>query len=126
MTSDYCSVASLHDPFFKECSKIHVSNKGVLKEVRQLSHDDVIQKETCEPSVFLNFSFCSLSFFMSCPCLCLKPITLLLESVSAKDMSCLIAGYCRVFVDPNLNIFPWIDDSRKHKVSAEEGKEKSI
>ncbi|XP_074521508.1 uncharacterized protein frmpd1a [Halichoeres trimaculatus] len=51
----------------------------------------------------------------------IKPITLLLESVSAKDMSCLIAGYCRVFVDPNLNIFPWIDDSRKHKVSAEEG-----
>ncbi|XP_041640257.1 FERM and PDZ domain-containing protein 1 [Cheilinus undulatus] len=51
----------------------------------------------------------------------IKPITLLLESVAAKDMSCLIAGYCRVFVDPNLNIFPWIEDSRKHKVSAEEG-----
>ncbi|CAJ1053286.1 FERM and PDZ domain-containing protein 1 [Xyrichtys novacula] len=51
----------------------------------------------------------------------IKPITLLLESVAAKDMSCLIAGYCRVFVDPNLNIFPWIDDYRKHKVSAEEG-----
>nr|XP_029136865.1 FERM and PDZ domain-containing protein 1-like [Labrus bergylta] len=54
----------------------------------------------------------------------IKPITLLLESVAAKDMSCLIAGYCRVFVDPNLNIFPWIDDSRKHKVSAEEGTKK--
>ncbi|XP_034544769.1 FERM and PDZ domain-containing protein 1 [Notolabrus celidotus] len=51
----------------------------------------------------------------------IKPITLLLESVAAKDMSCLIAGYCRVFVDPNLNIFPWIGDLRKHKVSAEEG-----
>ncbi|KAM9363564.1 uncharacterized protein frmpd1a [Symphorus nematophorus] len=51
----------------------------------------------------------------------IKPITLLLESVSAKDMSCLIAGYCRVFVDPNLNIFPWVDDSKKHRVSAEEG-----
>ncbi|XP_076584389.1 uncharacterized protein frmpd1a [Chaetodon auriga] len=51
----------------------------------------------------------------------IKPITLLLESVAAKDMSCLIAGYCRVFVDPNLNIFPWIDDSKKHRVSAEEG-----
>uniref|UniRef100_A0A3B4WG11 Uncharacterized protein n=2 Tax=Seriola lalandi dorsalis TaxID=1841481 RepID=A0A3B4WG11_SERLL len=36
-------------------------------------------------------------------------------------MSCLIAGYCRVFVDPNLNIFPWIDESKKHRVSAEEG-----
>ncbi|XP_019939341.2 uncharacterized protein [Paralichthys olivaceus] len=51
----------------------------------------------------------------------IKPITLLLESVAAKDMSCLIAGYCRVFVDPSLNIFPWIDDPRKHRVSAEEG-----
>uniref|UniRef100_A0A8C5HNV8 FERM and PDZ domain-containing protein 1-like n=1 Tax=Gouania willdenowi TaxID=441366 RepID=A0A8C5HNV8_GOUWI len=52
----------------------------------------------------------------------IKPITLLLESVAAKDMSCLIAGYCRVFVDPNLNIFPWFNDSKKHKVSAEEGR----
>ncbi|XP_029369295.1 FERM and PDZ domain-containing protein 1 [Echeneis naucrates] len=51
----------------------------------------------------------------------IKPITLLLESVAAKDMSCLIAGYCRVFVDPSLNIFPWIDESKKHRVSAEEG-----
>uniref|UniRef100_A0A665UNM7 FERM and PDZ domain containing 1b n=1 Tax=Echeneis naucrates TaxID=173247 RepID=A0A665UNM7_ECHNA len=54
----------------------------------------------------------------------IKPITLLLESVAAKDMSCLIAGYCRVFVDPSLNIFPWIDESKKHRVSAEEGKGK--
>ncbi|XP_068178596.1 FERM and PDZ domain-containing protein 1 [Antennarius striatus] len=51
----------------------------------------------------------------------IKPITLLLESVAAKDMSCLIAGYCRVFVDPNLNVFPWTDESKKHRVSAEEG-----
>ncbi|KAI4832562.1 hypothetical protein KUCAC02_015525, partial [Chaenocephalus aceratus] len=51
----------------------------------------------------------------------IKPITLLLESAAAKDMSCLIAGYCRVFVDPNLNIFPWIHVSKKHRVSAEEG-----
>ncbi|KAF1395574.1 hypothetical protein PFLUV_G00012940 [Perca fluviatilis] len=51
----------------------------------------------------------------------IKPITLLLESAAAKDMSCLIAGYCRVFVDPSLNVFPWIHDSKKHRVSAEEG-----
>ncbi|KAK2815639.1 hypothetical protein Q5P01_026106 [Channa striata] len=51
----------------------------------------------------------------------IKPITLLLESVAAKDMSCLIAGYCRVFVEPSLNIFSWTDDSKKHRVSAEEG-----
>ncbi|KAF7223697.1 FERM and PDZ domain-containing protein 1 [Nothobranchius furzeri] len=50
----------------------------------------------------------------------IKPITLLLEAAAAKDMSCLIAGYCRVFVDPSLNIFTWMDD-KKHRVSAEEG-----
>ncbi|XP_051939161.1 FERM and PDZ domain-containing protein 1 isoform X1 [Hippocampus zosterae] len=49
------------------------------------------------------------------------PIALLLETVAAKDMSCLIAGYCRVFVDPNINIFPWMDIPKKHRVSAEEG-----
>lgn len=57
-----------------------------------------------------------------CP---VQPITLLLESAAAKDMSCLIAGYCRLFVDPNLNIFPWVEDTRKHRVSAEEGAETS-
>lgn len=71
------------------------------------------------------FSFVSfpVSFHtISSPVSCMKPITLLLESVAAKDMSCLIAGYCRVFVDPNLNIFPWIEGSKKHRISAEEGK----
>lgn len=51
----------------------------------------------------------------------IKPITLLLETASAKDMSCLIAGYCRVFIDPNINVFPWTDNDKKHKISAEEG-----
>ncbi|XP_037115953.1 FERM and PDZ domain-containing protein 1 [Syngnathus acus] len=51
----------------------------------------------------------------------IMPITLLLETAAAKDMSCLIAGYCRVFVDPNVNIFPWMDVPKKHRVSAEEG-----
>ncbi|XP_077460886.1 FERM and PDZ domain-containing protein 1 [Stigmatopora argus] len=51
----------------------------------------------------------------------IMPITLLLETVAAKDMSCLIAGYCRVFVHPNINIFPWMDVPKKHRVSAEEG-----
>lgn len=52
-----------------------------------------------------------------------KPITLLLGSAAAKDMSCLIAGYCRLFVHPSLNVFPWMDDAKKHRVSAEEGAE---
>uniref|UniRef100_A0AAZ3PK50 FERM and PDZ domain containing 1b n=1 Tax=Oncorhynchus tshawytscha TaxID=74940 RepID=A0AAZ3PK50_ONCTS len=36
----------------------------------------------------------------------IKPITLLLESVAAKELSCLVAGYCRALVDPSLIIFP--------------------
>ncbi|XP_045073236.1 LOW QUALITY PROTEIN: FERM and PDZ domain-containing protein 1-like, partial [Coregonus clupeaformis] len=51
----------------------------------------------------------------------IKPITLLLESVAAKDMSCLVAGYCRALVDPSLIIFPWTQDAKQHRVSAEEG-----
>ncbi|XP_061685351.1 FERM and PDZ domain-containing protein 1 [Syngnathoides biaculeatus] len=51
----------------------------------------------------------------------IMPITLLLETVAAKDMSCLIAGYCRVFIDANINIFPWMDVPKKHRISAEEG-----
>uniref|UniRef100_A0A8C6T7X7 FERM domain-containing protein n=1 Tax=Neogobius melanostomus TaxID=47308 RepID=A0A8C6T7X7_9GOBI len=50
----------------------------------------------------------------------IKPITLLLETAAAKDMSCLIAGYCRVFIDPNISVFPWTDENKKHKISAEE------
>lgn len=56
----------------------------------------------------------------------IKPITLLLETAAAKDMSCLIAGYCRVFIDPNANVFPWTEDNKKHKISAEEGTETEI
>uniref|UniRef100_A0A8C5AWQ7 FERM and PDZ domain containing 1 n=1 Tax=Gadus morhua TaxID=8049 RepID=A0A8C5AWQ7_GADMO len=51
----------------------------------------------------------------------IKPITLLLESVAAKDMSCLIAGYCKVFANPDIQVFPWPEKPKKHRVSAEEG-----
>ncbi|KAL1023873.1 hypothetical protein UPYG_G00048260 [Umbra pygmaea] len=51
----------------------------------------------------------------------IKPITLLLESVAAKDLSCLVAGYCRALVDPRLVIFPWVQDAKHHRVSTEEG-----
>ncbi|XP_029602273.1 FERM and PDZ domain-containing protein 1 [Salmo trutta] len=51
----------------------------------------------------------------------IKPITLLLESVAAKELSCLVAGYCRALVDPSLIIFPWTQDAKQHRVSAEEG-----
>uniref|UniRef100_A0A4W5QD71 FERM domain-containing protein n=1 Tax=Hucho hucho TaxID=62062 RepID=A0A4W5QD71_9TELE len=54
----------------------------------------------------------------------IKPITLLLESVAAKELSCLVAGYCRALVDPSLIIFPWTQDAKQHRVSAEEGWER--
>ncbi|XP_058240861.1 FERM and PDZ domain-containing protein 1 isoform X2 [Hemibagrus wyckioides] len=51
----------------------------------------------------------------------IKPMTLLLESAAAKDLSCLVAGYCKVFIDPQICVFPWTDESVSHRISAEEG-----
>lgn len=53
----------------------------------------------------------------SCP----QPITLLMESVAAKDLSCLVAGYCKLLVDPQICVFPWSPNSKSHRISAEEG-----
>uniref|UniRef100_A0A8U8CFX7 Uncharacterized protein n=1 Tax=Geospiza parvula TaxID=87175 RepID=A0A8U8CFX7_GEOPR len=54
----------------------------------------------------------------------LKVLTLLLESNSAKDLVCLIAGYYRLLVDANASIFTWGDKNQQlHRVSAEEGYE---
>ncbi|XP_077612198.1 FERM and PDZ domain-containing protein 1 [Crocuta crocuta] len=53
-----------------------------------------------------------------------KVLTLLLESNSAKDLACLIAGYYRLFVDPVASIFLWPGNKQQvHRVSAEEGYE---
>ncbi|XP_053434290.1 FERM and PDZ domain-containing protein 1 [Nycticebus coucang] len=52
-----------------------------------------------------------------------KVLTLLLESNSAKDLACLIAGYYRLFVDPVTCIFLWSGNKPVHRVSAEEGYE---
>ncbi|XP_056112906.1 FERM and PDZ domain-containing protein 1 [Rhinichthys klamathensis goyatoka] len=51
----------------------------------------------------------------------IKPITLLMESVAAKDLLCLVAGYCKLFVDPQICVFPWSTYSKCHRISAEEG-----
>ncbi|XP_051560800.1 FERM and PDZ domain-containing protein 1-like [Myxocyprinus asiaticus] len=51
----------------------------------------------------------------------IKPITMLLESVAAKDLLCLVAGYCKLLVDPQICVFPWTDHSKSHRISAEEG-----
>ncbi|XP_053859739.1 FERM and PDZ domain-containing protein 1 [Vidua macroura] len=54
----------------------------------------------------------------------LKVLTLLLESNSAKDLVCLIAGYYRLFVDANTSVFTWGEKKQQlHRVSAEEGYE---
>ncbi|XP_071072965.1 FERM and PDZ domain-containing protein 1 isoform X2 [Dasypus novemcinctus] len=53
-----------------------------------------------------------------------KVLTLLLESHSAKDLACLIAGYYKLFVDPVASIFLWPGNKQQvHRVSAEEGYE---
>ncbi|XP_005170993.1 FERM and PDZ domain-containing protein 1 [Danio rerio] len=51
----------------------------------------------------------------------IKPITLLMESVAAKDLSCLVAGYCKLLVDPQICVFPWSPNSKSHRISTEEG-----
>ncbi|XP_045636559.1 FERM and PDZ domain-containing protein 1 [Ursus americanus] len=56
-----------------------------------------------------------------------KVLTLLLESNSAKDLACLIAGYYRLFVDPDTSIFLWPGSKQQvHRVSAEEGYESRV
>lgn len=53
-----------------------------------------------------------------------KVLTLLLESNSAKDLACLVAGYYRLFVDPVTSVFLWPGNKQQvHRVSAEEGYE---
>ncbi|KAM8961755.1 FERM and PDZ domain-containing protein 1 isoform 2-T2 [Pelodytes ibericus] len=52
-----------------------------------------------------------------------KPLSLLLESNNAKDIACLISGYCKLFVDSGATIFTWLGNNQVHRVSAEEGYE---
>ncbi|XP_043828044.1 FERM and PDZ domain-containing protein 1 isoform X2 [Dromiciops gliroides] len=52
-----------------------------------------------------------------------KLLTLLLESNSAKDLACLIAGYYRLFVDSTASIFLCGRNKQVHRISAEEGYE---
>ncbi|KAL4640331.1 FERM and PDZ domain-containing protein 1 [Arapaima gigas] len=51
----------------------------------------------------------------------IKAITLMLEAQAAKDLSCLVAGYCKLLVDPTQCVFPWTDQPKEHRISAEEG-----
>lgn len=51
-----------------------------------------------------------------------QPFALLMDSLAAKDLACLLGGYCKLLVDPSLNVFrmgrPKV---RVHRISAEEG-----
>ncbi|XP_026502153.2 FERM and PDZ domain-containing protein 1-like [Terrapene carolina triunguis] len=52
-----------------------------------------------------------------------KLLTLMLESNSAKDLACLIAGYYRLCVDSGITIFMWGEAKQQtHRISTEEGK----
>ncbi|XP_077589767.1 uncharacterized protein frmpd1b [Stigmatopora nigra] len=52
----------------------------------------------------------------------MKPFALLMDSLAAKDLACLLGGYCKLQVDPTLNVFrmgrPKV---RVHRIAAEEG-----
>ncbi|XP_053734749.1 FERM and PDZ domain-containing protein 1 isoform X1 [Synchiropus splendidus] len=52
----------------------------------------------------------------------MKPFALLMDSLAAKDLACLLRGYCKLLVDPSLNVFrlgrPKV---RVHRIPAEEG-----
>ncbi|XP_075681676.1 FERM and PDZ domain-containing protein 1 isoform X2 [Rhinoderma darwinii] len=52
-----------------------------------------------------------------------KPLSLLLESNNAKDIVCLIFGYCKLFVNTTTSIFEWPGINLYHRMSTEEGYE---
>ncbi|XP_048358712.1 FERM and PDZ domain-containing protein 1 [Sphaerodactylus townsendi] len=57
----------------------------------------------------------------------IKLLTLMLESSSAKDLTCLIAGYYKLLVDPTHSIFVWVEGKpQTHRYSMEEGYESRI
>lgn len=51
----------------------------------------------------------------------IQPIALLMESVGAKDLACLLAGYCKLMVDPTINVFRWGPRPKMRRIPAEEG-----
>lgn len=54
--------------------------------------------------------------------LCVQPLALLMDSVAAKDLACLLAGYCKLLVDPNMNVFRWGPRPKIRRIPLEEGK----
>ncbi|KAM4052923.1 FERM and PDZ domain-containing protein 1 isoform 2-T2 [Anomaloglossus baeobatrachus] len=52
-----------------------------------------------------------------------KPLSLLLESNSAKDIACLISGYCKLYASSTSSLFEWSGNNLYHRLSTEEGYE---
>nr|DBA28236.1 TPA: hypothetical protein GDO54_008629 [Pyxicephalus adspersus] len=52
-----------------------------------------------------------------------KPLSLLLESNNAKDIACLISGYCKLLTNSAASIFEWCPQNQVHRISTEEGYE---
>lgn len=45
-----------------------------------------------------------------------------MDSLAAKDLACLLGGYCRLLVEPTVNVFrPGHPKVRVHRIPAEEG-----
>ncbi|XP_056625922.1 FERM and PDZ domain-containing protein 4 [Triplophysa dalaica] len=51
----------------------------------------------------------------------IQPLALLMESAGAKDLACLLAGYCKLMVDPTINVFRWGPRPKMRRIPAEEG-----
>ncbi|KAI4904896.1 hypothetical protein NFI96_009962 [Prochilodus magdalenae] len=51
----------------------------------------------------------------------IQPLALLMDSVAAKDLACLLAGYCRLLVDPNMNVFRWGPRPKIRRIPLDEG-----
>ncbi|KAG7275760.1 hypothetical protein CRUP_009863 [Coryphaenoides rupestris] len=52
----------------------------------------------------------------------MKPFALLMDSLAAKDLACLLGGYCRLLVEQTVNVFrPGRPKVRVHRLPAEEG-----
>lgn len=49
-----------------------------------------------------------------------------MDSVAAKDLACLLAGYCRLLVDPNMNVFRWGGRPKMRRIPVEEGKRGTV
>ncbi|XP_062857026.1 FERM and PDZ domain-containing protein 1 [Trichomycterus rosablanca] len=51
----------------------------------------------------------------------IQPLALLMDAVAAKDLACLLAGYCKLLVDNNINVFRWGPRPKIRRIPIDEG-----